>query len=277
MGPHPRLRHAFLKWVVPALGLAAVGGGISLFFRPPDPGRHHLSMPAGPTVSTRHHLAESLAAEAAPRGLDLDLIGTVGSEESLDFVNSRRVDCALVQGGLDVGDRPNVRQVAVLPVEPLHLLVKQHLADRVGARLAALEGRTVDVGEAGTGTHTLGVAVLSFAGLAPRAGGKGGYVPRQMSWEAMSTTETADMPDAIFMVSSLPSRRVKHLVAAHGYRLVPLPFGEAFALESLGRNRDQSPAERTIDSGRTHPVVIPAFTYGVEPPVPPAALPTLGN
>jgi hypothetical protein len=85
------------------------------------------------------------------------------------------------------------------------------------------------------------------------------------------------MPDAIFMVSSLPSRRVKHLVTRHGYRLVPLPFGEAFALESLAHGPGAPPAERTIDNGRTHPTVIPAFTYGVEPPVPPVALPTLGN
>src|SRR5262245_11163423 len=194
MALHRRLRRAIWQWVVPAVGLAAVGIGAHLFFHTPQPRRHHLTMTAGPTVSTRHHLAESLRAEAAPRGIDLELHGTVGSEESLDMVNSGQLDCALVQGGLSPGDRPNVRQVAVMPIEPLHLLVKKHLADQVTGRLAALEGRSVDIGEGGTGTHTLAVAVLSFAGLAPQTGEKRGYVPRQMSWEAMSTTPTADMP-----------------------------------------------------------------------------------
>jgi TRAP-type uncharacterized transport system substrate-binding protein len=275
--PHRRPVRLTLKWAAPAVGVVALGLAAYFWFHTQQPGRHHLTMTAGPTVSTRHHLAELVRAEAAPRGIVLELRGTVGSEESLDQVNSRQLDCALVQGGLSVGERPNIRQVAVLPVEPLHLLVKADLADQVTGRLTALEGKTVDVGETGTGTHTLAVAVLSFAGLAPRTDTKPGYIPRQLSWEEMAATPTADMPDAIFMVSSLPSRRVKHLVGRHGYRLVPLPFGEAFALESLARDPGPFTAEHVIDNGRTHPTVIPAFTYGVEPPVPPAALPTLAN
>src|SRR5262249_4726741 len=150
---------------------------------------------------------------------------------------------------LSIGDRPNVRQVAVLPIEPLHLLVKKELADQVAARLTALEGKTVDVGDVGTGTHTLAVAVLHFAGLAPQTGGKAGYIPRQLSWEQLCAMPTADMPDAVFMVSSLPSRRVRRLVDLHGYRLVPLPFGEAFELESLAQNPGPPQVGHIIDMG----------------------------
>jgi len=277
MDLHRRRVRIALKWAAPVVGLAALGLAAYLWFHSPQPRRHRLTMTAGPTVSTRHHLAELLRTEAAPRGLDLELKGTVGSEESLDQVNSGQLDCALVQGGLSVGDRRNVRQVAVLPVEPLHLLVKKELADQVTARLAALEGKTVDVGEDGTGTHTLAVAVLAFAGLSPQAEGRAGYVARQMPWEEMSTTPTTGMPDAIFLLSSLPSRRVKLLVVEHGYRLVPLPFGEAFALESLAHDQKASPTEHTVDRGRTYPAVIPAYPYGVAPRVPPVPLPTLGN
>src|SRR5262245_46962255 len=274
---HRGLRRAALKWVAPVLGIAALGLAAFFYFHTPSPGRHRLTMTAGPTVSTRHHMAELLRTEARPQGIDLVLRGTVGSEESLDQVNSRQLDCALVQGGLSIGDRPNIRQVAVLPIEPLHLMVKKDLADKVAGRLTALDGKTVDIGDAGTGTRTLAVAVLAFAGVPPKAGDGGGYTPREMSWEAMSTTPTAEMPDAIFMVSCLPSRRVKFLVSHHDYRLVPLPFGEAFAMESLSQENAHASAEHIIDKGRTHPVAIPAFTYGVEPPVPPAPLPTLGN
>jgi hypothetical protein len=38
-------------------------------------------------------------------------------------VESGFVDAAFVQGGLDMIDHPGIRQVAVLHVEPLHLLV----------------------------------------------------------------------------------------------------------------------------------------------------------
>jgi hypothetical protein len=64
-----------------------------------------------------------------------------GSEEALDLVNSGKVDCAFVQGGLGVGDRPNVRLVAMMQIEPLHLLVRKELAEKVADHLTALDGR----------------------------------------------------------------------------------------------------------------------------------------
>jgi hypothetical protein len=68
-----------------------------------------------------------------------------------------------------------------------------------------------------------------------------------------------------------------HLVTHHGYRLVPLPFGEAFALSSMAHEKGAQHASHTIDMAHTYPTTIPAFTYGVEPAIPPRALPTLGN
>jgi TRAP-type uncharacterized transport system substrate-binding protein len=266
------------KWLVPAIGVAALAFAAYAYFQTPRDRRFRLSLTAGSMAGARHHLAELLRTEAASRGLTLDLKGSAGSEEALDLINSGRLACALVQGGLSVGDRPNVRQVATLHVEPLHLLVKKDLVDKVTARLAALDGKTVGVGETGSGTHTLAVAVLAFAGLEPRNGDTGsGYVPKLLCPDKLDVAASADLPDAIFLVSSLPSLPIKHLVARQGYRLVPLPFGEAFALEALAKDDLLHPAGHAIDKGRTHATVIPAFTYGVEPPVPPEALPTLGN
>src|SRR5262249_22163758 len=159
----------------------------------------------------------------------LELRETVGSEEALDWVQARKVDVALVQGGLSADARPDVRQVAALQVEPLHLVVKKELADDVSAHLSALDGKTVNAGEPGSGTHALAVQVLEFAGLRPRADGSDrGYIPRPMSRQEMFAEEDpARLPDAVFLVSSLPSLTVKYLVTRHGYRLVPLRFGEA--------------------------------------------------
>jgi TRAP-type uncharacterized transport system substrate-binding protein len=277
MGPHRRIRRVLWRWVAPALGVAALGIAIYVLFHTPQPRRQHVTMTAGSTAGTRHHLAELFRVEAESQDVEIELRGTVGSEEALDRVNSRQLDCALVQGGLSQVGRPNVRQVAVLPVEPLHLLVRKELADAVSARLSALEGKTIGVGEVGSGTHTLAVAVLAFAGLTPGAGGRGEYVSRHASFDELTLEPDGDLPDAIFLVSSLPSRRAKALVTGHGYRLVPLPFGEAFSLEALADGEPTPGAAHTIDKGRTLPATIPAFTYGVEPPVPPAALPTLGN
>ena len=70
------------------------------------------------------------------------------------------------------------------------------------------------------------------------------------------------------------------LTSRHGYRLVPLPFGEAFTLSGLsrgdpGRLRAGTPGD--IIQMRTYAVTIPPYTYGVEPPMPAQPLPSLGN
>jgi TRAP-type uncharacterized transport system substrate-binding protein len=281
MSTRTRLRRVVWVWLAPLAGVAALGLAVYLFFHTPGERTYRLTMTAGNLLNTRSELAEVLRDEAAPRGVTLEIHGSIGSEEALDWVNTRKVDLALVQGGLSSAGRPNVRQVAALQVEPLHLLVKQELYEEVSARLTALGGKTINTGEVGSGTHALAVKVLEFAGLRPRADDpKGGYIPMPMSREEMFAVEdVARLPAAVFIVSSLPSRAVRLLVTRHGYRLVPLRFGEAFALEALeseGRHAQPANAE-DIDYGRTFATTIPAFTYSVEPPVPAEPLPSLGN
>jgi hypothetical protein len=91
--------------------------------------------------------------------------------------------------------------------------------------------------------------------------------------------EATRLPDAVFLVSSLPSPTMRYLVTRHDYRLVALPFGEALALESLDRSaqdRQQAVNAHTV-LGRIQPTTIPAYTYSIEPPVPEKPLPTLGT
>jgi TRAP-type uncharacterized transport system substrate-binding protein len=278
METRPRPRRFLWQWLTPALGVAALGLAVFAYFHTPRNRIYHLTMTAGDAASTRNQVADSLRPEMAKCGLDLESRYSRGSEEALDLVNEGQIDCAFVQGGLGMGDRPNVRLVAMMQIEPLHLLVKKELADQVAERLQALDGKTVNVGKAATGTHTLAVAVLAFAGLAPHVEGKlGGYQPRDFDLHKLMTASGPELPDAIFLTASLPSRVTTHLVTHHGYRLVPLPFGEAFALSSIAEERGKPHGSHTLDRGHTYSTTIPAFTYGVEPAIPPKALPTLGN
>jgi TRAP-type uncharacterized transport system substrate-binding protein len=278
MEPEGRQRRRAWQWLAPAVGVAALGLAAYLYFHTPRGRTYRLTMSGGNPASTRHQVAETIGRELASCGLNLETQFTRGSEESLDLVNSGAIDCAFVQGGLGVGDRPNVRLVAMMQIEPLHLLVKKELAEKVAERLTALDGKTVNVDQPATGTHTLAVAVLAFAGLTEHVEGKrGGYHAREFDLEKLMTANASELPDAIFLAASLPSRVTTHLVTQHGYQLVPLPFGEAFALSSMSQQSAQYQGSHTTDKGRTYPVTIPAFTYGVEPPTPPRPLPTLGN
>jgi hypothetical protein len=80
----------------------------------------------------------------------------------------------------------------------------------------------------------------------------------------------------MFTVSSLPSPLTDYMIEKHDYRLVPLPFGEALALEAflqLGiplRNG-------SIDKRHVFETLIPAFTYSVTQSEPPKPLATIGT
>jgi hypothetical protein len=270
------------KWLAPLAGLAALALALYLYFHSPGNARYRLSITAGNAAGMRHQLALKLGSESERRNISFDLRPSAGSEEALDWVNSRKVDIALVQGGLSPGGRGNVRQVANLHVEPLHLLVKKELYQDAAASLTALRGKTIDMEEVGSGTNSLARAVLDFVGIQPRdKDASNGYIPVHLKRQQLLAVKDANhLPDAVFLVSSMPSSTSIFLVTKHGYRLVPLPFAEAFALGSLAKtdgDDGQSAGDGQIVMGRIQAVTVPAFTYSVDPPVPAAPLPTLGT
>jgi TRAP-type uncharacterized transport system substrate-binding protein len=276
-----RLVKILWKWVAPVAGLTAIALAIFFYFHSPGPKSYRLRMTAGNPIGMRHQLATRLQEDVKRQNLTLVVVPSAGSEEALDWVNSRQVDAALVQGGLSPAGRPNVREVAALHVEPMQLLVKNELFKETSTSLTALRGKTVDLSEIGSGTHALATAILEFAGLRPNdQDPAGGYIPLFLNRKEMySEQDTARLPDAVFLLSTLPSPTSTYLVTRHGFRLVPLPFAEAFALSSLAEpevDKQQGPLEGRIVKGRIQSVSIPAFTYSVEPAVPDRPIPTLG-
>ena len=237
-----------------------------------------LRLSAGRPQGPRHAMAEALAIEAKKRGVHVLLVPSAGSGDALDRLESGQIDAAMVQGGLELAGRGHARQVAALHVEPLHLLVKKELRDDAARGLDALRGRAVSLGEPGSGTRALASAVMRFARMEPGRD----FRDASMSYDQLESAPAGAgdrLPDAVFMVSLLPSRVAKALVSRHDYRLVPLPFGEAFSLDGLSSDGGPSPPEAPRDAIRREDVIdaaIPAFTYGIRPAVPPETVPTMG-
>jgi TRAP-type uncharacterized transport system substrate-binding protein len=282
MSLRSKLVKVLWKWVAPIAGLAGLGLAVYFYFYFPAPTKYHLRITAGNALGVRHRLAQRLEGEIARRNLAFELVPSAGSEQALDWVNRREVDVALVQGALTSAGRPNVREVAALHVEPMHLLVKKELYQGATNSLTALRGKTVDLEEVGSGTHSLALAILEFAGLRPRDRDKAhGYVPVSLDRRQLFTEQDAGrLPDAIFLVSTLPSSTTRFMVTRHGYRLVALPFAEALALESLeqpAEDGQQASKYGHVVLGRIQTTTIPAFTYGIEPPIPEKPLATLGT
>jgi TRAP-type uncharacterized transport system substrate-binding protein len=278
-----RIRLYAREVIAATLCLTGLGIAVAVFFSQIRPRVYRLTISGGSSEGLRSQIAERLADEGRSHQLNLRLLPTVGSRETLDLLDARKLDLALVQGGLNPNHHPHVRQVAALHIEPLHLLVKPSLRHVIAENLGAIRGKTVNLGPVGSGTHELALDVLRFAGLEPKhADGAGDYAVSTFSYRDLrESTDAAKLPDVIFTVSALPSPVVRTLVARHRYQIVELPFGEAFALDALNRRNSGTPETMGTDSSEVtklqiHTTAIPAFTYGVEPPTPPMELRSFG-
>lgn len=211
-----------------------------------------LTVSAGHELERRYELAQVLAGETRRRGVVLDFVTTNGSEDAIGRVARRELDVALVQGGLSVPE--HVQEVAALVLEPLHLLVKGEVEFR---SLRDLFGHTVNISIPGSGTHTLALQVLEQAELEPGRD----LVTTELDYDALRDASTEDLPDAVFVVSPLPSTVATMLVRQHGFHVVPLPISGAMRIRHPG----------------VRETTIPAFAYSGRLPMPPNDVITLAT
>ncbi len=233
-------------------------------------------------------MARSLCGEFHGAGIDLQCVAGTNSESILASVDKGELDLGLVLGGSPPDAYQNVRQVASFGVDPLHLLVRGDLIAIGSSTLEVLRGRRVSLGESGTNGALLAESLVRFAGLKPSTGDRGGdfqaehlrerdlhlalQAVRRASPESRAAF-AAFLPDAVFVVDSLPAPIVDELVTVGGYQLVPLPFATALHLDS---RRDHGHAQSQLENSRLESVTIPAYAYGINPPTPAANCETVG-
>ena len=228
--------------------------------------RKSLTITAGAASGARAKIAELLAESTRHKGISLSVVSSAGSREALKEVNNGETDLALVQGGLVADGLPQVRRVASLHVEPLHLLVASEVFDEISQHIGALQGKTINLSLPGSGTHELAKEVLSFLRL------EGEYNAAEFGYDQLASLEKKSLPDAIFVVSSLPSPIAEHLVRDKGYRLVSMPFARSFQLHWMEASGDSD-----VNRRRTSETRIPAYTYRVDAPEPPTPVETFGT
>ncbi|MDX2177091.1 MAG: TAXI family TRAP transporter solute-binding subunit [Candidatus Sumerlaeia bacterium] len=245
-----------MQWrirIFAVLALLALASALAFFLDSRKEEAVSLTITAGSPLGRRHELAEILSATAAQAGVQLRVVPTEGSRDAVERVADGTLDFALIQGGRR--ELPGLMQVASLYPEPLHLLVREGIDPAEG--LAALRGKRVSLSTQGSGTRALSATVLDFIGF--KAGAD--YTDLALSYENLEALPPEELPDAAFMVSSLPSPVAQDMIARYGYRLMPIPLGESLAL------RDYA-----VTSAR-----IPAFAYGAVPPMPPQDVQTVAN
>jgi len=283
-GQRARLELVIVAAVVVIALTLCVSTALALI-RPSAPRTHRVHMTTNTTPRTVL-LAEQIRAEGAHHHLDIVLTAReYGTLDALEEVDSpSEIKFALVVGGVTTRDYPHVRTVTALAKEHLHLLVKRGLADK---GISGLRGKRIALGPSTTASYHIARDVLNFVGLLPSVETKGaGYgidsmtpleALREMARiESLAEPERAEavarLPDAVMILAPLPSPFVRQLVTGFGYKLVQLPFAEAYELDRL--NPPSAEGVR-IDRSMLTPGVIPAYIYGSDPAEPAKECPTI--
>jgi TRAP-type uncharacterized transport system substrate-binding protein len=253
--------------------------------RPSAPRTHEVHVTTD-TMQRTALLAEQIREEGTRHHLNIVLTakenGTLTALEEVDSPGEQK--CALVLGGVTDHDYPHVRTVTSLTKEYLHLLVKRELAEK---GIAGLRGKRVAIGPPTTASYHVSRDVLTFVGLLPTVETRGGdysidpITPREglrelsrieSLQEPARAEAVARLPDAVMLLSPLPSPLARQLVTEFGYRLLPLPFAEAYGLDRLSPPSEEGVRiDRAVLTGGA----IPAYTYGADPAEPAKECPTI--
>lgn len=264
--PWQWFRNRVLPWFGLATALFLLG--LAIYFAWPRGQRvESLTLTAGSLAGTRATIAEMLVKTAATHELEIAPVESIGSRDALRKVNLGKIELALVQGGLNADAYPNVRRVATLHVEPLHLLVRNGLFNEIDAHVSKLRGKTINFSVEGSGTHELATELLRFLHF-----DAADFVETNYSYEQLTDPDFEDLPDAVFTVSSLPSPVAQYLIEQHGYRLIALPFAESFQLHWFETPKKSSVNRRRVTASR-----IPSYAYQVDPPRPKDLIETFGT
>ena len=263
--------------------LYSFGFGILLFlaslalfhfseFLKPKPDIVRIAYSSGGPV--RKHYLEQLAAHGGKWNLDIRLVPTESTDATLSQIDKESVEMALVAGGVE--DRAHRRALEIMPLymEPLQLVVKAELYDAVARDFGQLKGRSISMDGSNSATTVLATELLRFMGLTDPATGAPLYRPVHIPQsELMTRKDIAALPDAIFQIGGVPSATIAALVTRYNYRLVALPFGGAFNLSKFRESESPQPAQGArlgLNKTFVEEAVIPAYVYGVLPPVPAA-------
>jgi hypothetical protein len=259
------------------------------------PATYRLNLLVDPALN-RQVLARRIAAAAGKRGLVIELSSEAyKSLESLKLVDTPNpIDMALVPEGVGGPDRfPNVRQVAALGIASLHVMVRPELYEAAARSLTSLRGKRINCGEPSSVTRVLARDVLRFSGLRPpTASDAGDYRDEAVTSQdllarldeitalppAQRDQALAALPDAALFLAPLPSLLARRLVAVAGYRMISIPFTEAYTLDRLNLHDSQGAADgELVDRSWIVATTVPPQLYGSDPAVPPEACRTLGT
>ncbi|HWI17607.1 MAG TPA: TAXI family TRAP transporter solute-binding subunit [Vicinamibacterales bacterium] len=260
--------------------LLAIGVGIFYYQRAQDAQPKVLRIGYGSGGPVRRHFLEQLARHGKSRNLDIRLVVTEGTVETIDKIESGETDLGLITGAIEGPRADRILEIMPLYMEPLQLLIKAPLYEAVSQDFGQLRGKTIALDGQLSATNLVASELMQFIGLIDAAGTRH-YTPVHMQQPELVALKDRDaLPDAIFQIGGLPSQTIRHFIVNHDYRLVQLPFGSSFNLEKFRQDASSADPDLTeleVDRAFVEEFVIPAYSYSVLPPVPPEDTRTIAS
>jgi TRAP-type uncharacterized transport system substrate-binding protein len=221
--------------------------GIFMFFylAPPDT----ITITSGPDGSMFRKTAERYAEILKRNGVTLKILSSEGSFENIKRLTgaSSKVDIGFVQGGMSKGLKTDkVVSLGSISYEPLFLFYRSWSNIEL---LSQFICRRVAVGEPGSGTHDLSLALLAENGI--ELGGPTRLL--QMESDEAAEAILKGKVDAVFLMGdSVSTALIRQLLHTPGIKLFDFTQAEAYTRRFPYLNKITLP-KGSIDFGKGTP------------------------
>ncbi|MFI4891291.1 MAG: TAXI family TRAP transporter solute-binding subunit [Steroidobacterales bacterium] len=212
------------RTIAPMLLLSAIVIAVALHFVRPAPPRQ-LTIASGAAGSRFNLVALRYQAILARSGIKLNVLTTEGSLDNINrlLAPDSGVDIALVQSGIaDAGEASDLVSLGSMFYVPLTIFYR---SPHVLQRLSQLRGHRIAIGQAGSGTRALALALLKANGIEP----DGPTKLLDMEGAEARTELLGRRADAIFLAGDSASpETIREMLHAPGVRLFEFPQADAY-------------------------------------------------
>lgn len=227
--------------------IAVIVLGVFLFFYLAPPTT--ITITTGPEGSTFRRTAERYATILQRNGVTLKILPSEGSVDNVKKLAdpSAKVDIGFVQSGVTKGVEIN-KLVSLGSISYQPLLIFYRSASHIDL-LSQFMGKQVAVGEVGSGTHTLSLALLAANGIEPGGPTKLLEMDSDKAAEAILSGKV----DVVFLMGdSVSITLIRQLLHTPGVRLLNFVQADAYTRRITYLNKITLP-RGSIDFGKDTP------------------------
>lgn len=239
-------RSAALSAIISIFIIVALAIFLFFYLAPPKT----ITITTGPDGSTFRRTAEKYAKILKRNGVTLKILPSEGSVDNIKRLanSSSKVDIGFVQGGVNKGvNTEKLVSLGSMSYEPLYVFYRSESEIEL---LSQLSGKRVAIGEVGSGTQILSLALLAANGIEPGGPTK---LLEMDSDEAAVAIQNGKVDAVFLMGDSVSTKLIHQLLHTPGIKLFNFTQADAYTRRFTYLNKITLP-KGSIDFGTGTPV-----------------------